>query len=71
VRITNQNDALTLTIKDDGCGFEDTAVAPQGGVGLHSMQERAKQLGGELVIESEVGQGTAVTLCLPRYENHE
>lgn len=66
VRITNQSGAVTLTIEDDGLGFAETAVAHHGGVGLHSMQERARQLGGELVIESKVGEGTAVTLRLPQ-----
>lgn len=71
VRITQQNGIVALTVEDDGCGFAQTAVPHHGGVGLHSMQERARQLGGELVIESEVGEGTAVTLRLPKDGNHE
>ncbi len=66
VRITHQNGAIALTVADDGRGFAATAVADKGGVGLHSMQERARQLGGELMIESEVGEGTAVILRLPQ-----
>jgi signal transduction histidine kinase len=71
VRIKQQNGAVTLTIEDDGCGFAETAVPHHGGVGLHSMQERARQLGGELVIESKVSEGTAVTLRLPKDANYE
>jgi len=69
VRLFHQDKMVILKIEDDGQGFEETAVTS--GFGLSSMRERAAQLGGELVIESEVGQGTAVTLRLPKDENHE
>lgn len=69
VRLFHQDKMVILKIEDDGQGLEETAVTS--GFGLSSMRERAAQLGGELVIESEVGQGTAVTLRLPKDENHE
>ena len=53
-------------IADNGKGFDETAVNEKGGVGLSSMQERARQMGGELKIKSELGQGTTLTLQLPR-----
>jgi signal transduction histidine kinase len=71
VRIANEQGAVVLAIEDDGRGFEETTVADKGGVGLHSMQERARQLGGELVIKSELGKGTIVILRLPKDETHE
>lgn len=54
---------LTLTIRDDGRGF-DTRV-PHGGLGLHTMQERAEASGGTLTVESTPGQGTQVRVALP------
>lgn len=65
VRLSRQNRDLVLTVSDDGRGFEQTAVAGQGGVGLSSMRERAAGLGGDLVIDSELGEGTAVIIRLP------
>jgi signal transduction histidine kinase len=60
VRIASQDEAVILTIEDNGRGFDEEAVTGKSRVGRHSMQERARQLGGELMIESEVGTGMAV-----------
>ncbi len=51
-------------VEDDGVGFDE--VSPEGEpgehLGLSIMKERAKRLGGELIIESEPGEGTRVEL---------
>ncbi len=53
---------LRLEIEDDGIGIgEDRGT----GVGLHSMRERAEELGGECVVESPPGGGTRVSASLP------
>jgi NarL family two-component system sensor histidine kinase LiaS len=54
--------AVTLTISDDGQGF-DTG-SPQSGLGLRSMSERAEALEGALTIESALGQGTCISVRL-------
>lgn len=59
VRLAWENDTVTLTIKDDGRGFDPAQTA--GGLGLHSMQERVEALDGRLIIESTPGKGTQVT----------
>jgi signal transduction histidine kinase len=54
---------VTMEIADDGCGFD-----PRGehaGMGLVSMRERAEALNGEVVIESEPGRGTHISVTLP------
>ncbi len=56
---------ITLSVTDDGCGFEETATATSGKFGLMSMRERARAVGGNLVIESDTAQGTTVRLTLP------
>ena len=48
---------LVLTVQDNGLGF-DPARLEQRGIGLLSMQERMKALGGDLLIESTPGGGT-------------
>jgi ligand-binding sensor domain-containing protein/signal transduction histidine kinase len=55
--------ALSLTVADDGKGF-DTSIEGDG-QGLSSMHRRAQMLGGTLSVESELGRGTVVTLELP------
>lgn len=50
---------ITLTIQDNGQGFDPVRLE-QRGVGLLSMQERVKALGGELRVESTPGLGTRI-----------
>ena len=57
---------LTIEVRDDGIGFDSTAVVTQKGhYGLLGLRERARLVGGYLDIESAVGKGTALRLYLP------
>ena len=61
---------LWLEIADDGRGFPipPTPEAPsskRSGRGLASMQARAAQLGGALIVDSTPGQGTRLRLRIP------
>lgn len=60
VTLTQENDTVLLEILDDGCGFNYPIVDSYGGMGIQSMMERAKAIGGELSIESQPGSGTRV-----------
>jgi signal transduction histidine kinase len=55
---------VTLVIKDDGRGFDTSAQ--HGGLGLHSMQERAESLGGSFSVASEPGRGARIVVALPK-----
>lgn len=55
-------DALTLELIDDGCGFDPQI--PHTGYGMRGMQERALIVGGHLKIDSTPGQGTRLTLTV-------
>jgi Signal transduction histidine kinase len=62
--------AVTLTVADDGVGFDPGAARPAAqtagsGLGLTSMRERAEELGGTLTVAARPGGGTAVTAVLP------
>ncbi len=58
---------VTLTIHDDGVGFDPLAVArqPMGSLGLTSMRERAEMLGGVLLVRSQPGGATSITVRIP------
>jgi signal transduction histidine kinase len=62
-------DTLNLTVKDSGAGFNPHEAMRGRGLGLTSMKERLKVIGGQLSIHSEPGQGTMIhavaPLCLP------
>lgn len=52
---------LTLTIQDNGVGFEDSNT---NGNGLKNMKSRIEDIGGKLTIESTIGEGTKVIIKL-------
>ncbi|MDX1521858.1 MAG: GAF domain-containing protein [Anaerolineae bacterium] len=60
---------IALTIQDNGHGFDENTIknsdVKNRGLGLVSMRERAEQLGGQLLIDSTIGQGTRVIARLP------
>lgn len=58
-----------LHIRDYGIGFVITTELRQG-VGLYSMEERVNILGGEFVIQSTPGQGTAIQVKVPIGDQH-
>ena len=63
VNVAFGNGHLGMTVVDDGCGFDTVEHAR--GLGLGSMDERAKALGGSFRIESSPDAGTKVTVEIP------
>jgi signal transduction histidine kinase len=59
------NAKVTLTIADDGQGFDPTLPRGRGHVGLSTMRERAQSQGGEFTVVTGPKQGTRVTVTLP------
>jgi signal transduction histidine kinase len=53
---------LSLTIEDDGAGFNPQRTR---GMGLLGIEERVRQLGGQVEVQSEPGKGTKVRVSLP------
>lgn len=62
VSVQRVGDSLALTVKDDGSGFDPEKTR---GLGLLGMEERVKQLGGRLEIQSQPGHGTVLRAILP------
>ncbi|MBK8049103.1 MAG: hypothetical protein IPK16_19505 [Anaerolineales bacterium] len=61
VDLRQQPRGVRLSIGDDGVGFDPDAVGP-GHLGQKIMRERAEGIGARLAVQSEVGQGTMVTV---------
>jgi signal transduction histidine kinase len=55
-----QEKLLKMEIVDQGAGF-DIALLDGGGMGMHTMRERAELLGGQLSVTSSPGHGTTVS----------
>lgn len=66
--IHKKNSFVEIKIQDDGDGFDvdsEPVYEKKGGYGLFSIRERLNPLGGCLVIESKIGQGTRVLIRAP------
>ena len=56
---------LQIEVKDNGKGFMPEKEKRTGGLGLMNMQHRVQLTGGELLLDSEQGAGTRVTISVP------
>jgi signal transduction histidine kinase len=65
VSLSVEGPELVLRVKDYGLGFDTESGDRNGGLGLLSMRERLRMVGGALAIHSEVGKGTQVEARLP------
>jgi signal transduction histidine kinase len=73
VELTGRDGTVVLQISDNGNGFDPSPKAKEGGeavgasrrLGLASMRERARSVGGRLAVVSRLGGGTRVLLEIP------
>lgn len=63
VRVDGRPTSLELSVEDDGVGAD--LAAPRTGLGLIGLDERVRELGGRLVLESRPGHGTALRVTMP------
>jgi len=62
IRMQQKQDRLTLSIEDDGRGFDSEHVK---GLGLLGIQERVARLGGKCAVHSAPGRGTVLAVEFP------
>lgn len=69
ITVTYETHEVRVDVVDNGQGFEpatvESAPAGLGHIGLSAMRRRAQELGGDVVIESAPGEGTAVSVSMP------
>ena len=69
VEVNNGQDGISFRVADDGRGFDVESLsakkASEKGLGLATMKERARMLGGSLHLSSEPGKGTRIVLNVP------
>ena len=65
VAIRREEDAVTLTIRDNGKGFSIAGSSGSGGFGLIGLAERVQMLGGTYALDTAPGRGTAITVTAP------
>jgi signal transduction histidine kinase len=65
VELTEVSGALHLRVSDSGAGFDPASLDTAPGIGLLSMEERLRSMGGELAVQSTLGGGTTVDASIP------
>ena len=69
IRVRSGGDSISFIVEDDGRGFDVETLSAikssEKGLGLASMKERAKMLGGSLHLSSEKGKGTRIGFSVP------
>ncbi len=67
--ISNENE-LCLIVSDQGCGFDSMVATDEGSLGLVSMRERVRLVGGQISIQSRNGEGTRIKVQVPWADGH-
>lgn len=66
LEVTQRSGGLHVDIRDDGAGAEN--FPEKAGLGVRSMRERARCLGGIVQFSSKMGEGTRIRLAVPLSE---
>src|SRR5258708_2317870 len=69
VELDEISSSLRLRISDRGAGFDPVSAESTQGLGLLSMEERLRSMGGELFVHSQPGGGTCIEACIPATQN--
>jgi PAS domain S-box-containing protein len=65
ISLVGEKQAIRLSIRDNGKGFDPGQKTSQVGLGLDSMKERAYLIGGDFSAKSQPGQGTVIEVLAP------
>ncbi len=65
VDISASQDLITMHVSDSGKGFDPDGPAGRKGLGLISVQERVRGIGGQVLIQSAPSQGTCIQIRVP------
>lgn len=65
ISLVGENQAIRLSIRDNGKGFDPDQKTGKEGLGLDSMKERAYLIGGDFSAKSQPGQGTVIEVLAP------
>ena len=63
--LRKDGDRLRLSVCDEGKGFDTKEMRNKVGLGIPSMGERVRLLGGQFEIQSEPGKGTKIEVSVP------
>ena len=62
VQLTYNDTNLTITVEDDGKGFDAAVLKQSKGIGWSNIQNRVEFLKGKWDVDSQPGKGTSVNI---------
>ena len=65
IQLSQFDDTLTMTIEDNGIGFDLSKAKTNGGIGLKSMESRVAYLGGTMTVETAPDKGVLTIIQIP------
>jgi len=65
VQLIRRNNTLSITVEDNGKGFDKNILQSSNGIGYPNLQNRVTYLGGTIDIQSGTGNGTSVNIEIP------
>lgn len=65
IAMLKEADGISITIEDDGKGFDTKAITENEGIGLKNIQNRIRFLKGEVDFDSAPGKGTSIVIHVP------
>ena len=68
VQLMRTDDILSITVEDDGVGFDVDVAMKKNGIGMTNLKTRVEYIGGELNIDSSEKNGTSVFIEVPLTE---
>jgi signal transduction histidine kinase len=64
IQLRRRHGTLEGSLTDNGVGFSRDYVKNASGFGLNGMEQRIKEIGGELMVKSSPGQGTSLSFAV-------
>jgi two-component system NarL family sensor kinase len=65
ISLIRDEENISLTIEDNGKGFDTSQPEIYRGMGLKNLQSRINFLKGKVELDSQVGKGTLVSVYIP------
>jgi two-component system NarL family sensor kinase len=65
VQMIRKGEALSITVEDNGRGFDKNILRDNNGMGYHNLQNRVTYLNGTMDIQTSEGKGTSVNIEIP------